>query len=610
MIPELTPGKILEHQRIAGLRLIQPLLRRHGSDAPALFAALRREYESAPTVTLFRKGMNTVWSALGVADEEAHPDAEPAADLAANLAVLLVRTYARPDGGFLEYDWNSWVPKEDMWRTIPWGTAFHGHMMLDVKKRLGDRLPVGERDFWTSHLERTGAWIYRNPICGSFVFNCGMHLLSLLWHLGETFQRPEWREWALASAHERIRRDVDTEGWITGEGGGVSGVYQLLGSGFLAQFARESGDPLLREASRKMLDLHMRFASRELLWAGNFGTRSSCFCPVFPLQIVEEAAAGNSRAAAVLRRCGTLEWTEWTWHTQPLFQADVWRLALATPPEMEPVPEVSDNFPGIESSVVRAGGFHAWFFNYPKSLWARGFAALSHATGPVFSTLHSLPTEIEKSKLLIGDTSDWAGFPHVRVEGPGGPWHSQQRMCPPEVRTDDGVVAAWTEDLLNHENGSGGTVSLNCRFDQDSLLLGADLAGLSGPAVLDFHLQRETEKFTGYWLGEEVRQILAGSLPDSGGQYWDRNFPPAQIRLAGIQLESLLYYWELLEFPDGTTAEIGLMKNDGLHSQNRGGVRLRLRMPESCRQGLVRLRFSIFQSQQPVPSDHHAAEQN
>lgn len=589
----LTLEAILEHNRLADLHRIQSLLDKHGPDAPAVLAALRQEHQSAPIVTLFRKGMNIVWSALNVADEKNRPLSDPAGTLAADLAVLLVRTYARPEGGFLEYDWNSWVPAEDMWRTIPWGTAFHGHVMLEVWTRLGARLPETERAFWTAHLERTGAWIFKNPVCGSFVFNCGLHLLSLLWRLGKTFDRAEWTQWALATTHHRLARDVDAEGWITAENGGVSGVYQPLGAGFLAQFARESGDARLQETSRKMLELHARFASRELQWAGNFGTRSSSFGLVNPLQIIEEAAAGNGHAAALLRRCVTLAWTDSGTHTQTLFHPEVWRRAFATTPTPEPVQGATDHFPAIESSVVRAGGFHASFFNYAKSLWARGFASLSHSTGPVFSTLHSLPTEIEKSKMLLGDTSDWAGFPHVRIDGPGGPWNSQQRMSPLNINTSGVVTVTWTEDLLNSAGEAGGTASFSCRFEENALLLGVELADLSGGATLDFHLQRETGKFTGYWLGEEVRQIRAGIPPADGGQFWDRDFAPAATRLAAVQLETVLYTWELLEFPGDTQAVLGLRKSDGLHTQNRGGIRLRLQWPATLRQGRVLLKFSI-----------------
>lgn len=589
--------EIVRHRRTEDARRVGALMRRHGVEAAAIFAAIRQECEREPTVTLFREGMSVAWAALNL--EEINDDRTPSAAgcLARELAILLVREYARPQGGFFEYDWNSWVPGEDMWRTIPWGTAFHGHVLLEVSQRISGSLPGEERDFWTNHLERTGLWIYRNPVCGAFVFNCGIHLLSLLWRLGKTLARPEWCHWALDTAHFRLSRDVDSEGWITAEDGGVSGLYQMLGAGFLAQFARESGDSFLRSTSRKIFDLHMRFASTELQWAGNFGTRSSWFGALMPQQILEEAADGNGRAAALLRRCGTIQWaddgTDWSRHVQPLFDEELWRRALATEPAAEPPSCSNEYFPGIQSSVVRSGGFTAWFFDYPKSVWARGFAALTHRTGPVFSTLHSLPTEVDKKKLLLGDTTDWAGFPHVQVEGSDESWHSQQQMSPPEINSDGRVSVAWTESLLNRQ-GSGGKASFACHFETDGLRLGINLSDLKGSATLDFHIQREGGNFTGYWLGEEARDIQAGRVPACGGQYWDREFAPGEVPLAAVQNETILYVWEILECPEGTHAILGLRKKEGLHTRNRGGVRLRLQPPPNLRTASLQLRFSIL----------------
>ncbi|MDX2082092.1 MAG: hypothetical protein SFU53_15005, partial [Terrimicrobiaceae bacterium] len=264
---------------------------------------------------------------------------------------LALDEYARPNGTFEEYDRASWIGPDEMWRTIPWGTAFRANELLDVYQAFKDDLSPGQRARWEEVLRNSAAWVRGNPVVGSVVFNCAIDLCRFLWRAGSEFGDAGAVEWALRSGRERVRRDVDDDGWIHGENKGVSGFYQLLGAELLAEFAWQSRDPELVEAADRAATVILNFAAPDLLWPGNFGTRSDFLGPVRPRLIVLAAALGNKAAAAAIR-------------ANRVFKAsvsdEIWAAALETGADPV-VPVRVAEFPPVDATVVREGPWQAWF---------------------------------------------------------------------------------------------------------------------------------------------------------------------------------------------------------------------------------------------------------
>jgi hypothetical protein len=152
--------------------------------------------------------------------------------LAVDLADTVYRRYVLPSGAFIERDRAAWIEPTRGWRTIPWGVNFRGNEILDAYQTLKRDLSPEQSAWWREHLQKLGSWIHRNPIVGSLVFNASVDICRLHWRLGKELNKPEWQQWALEAAHFRIENDVDAEGWIHGEGGGVSGIYQFVGPVF------------------------------------------------------------------------------------------------------------------------------------------------------------------------------------------------------------------------------------------------------------------------------------------------------------------------------------------------------------------------------------------
>lgn len=123
-----------------------------------------------------------------------------------------------------------------------------------------------------------------------------------------------------------------------------------------------------------------------------------------------EAALNNPYAAYIVKKYGQPDWSD---------DPDLWKEALNKPVKEPPYKAVAE-FPGISGTVVREGDFQAWFFNYPKSLWARGFAGLWMKSNDavIFSTMHSMPGKIEAAKLShYNNPDDWSGFPQCGLMG-------------------------------------------------------------------------------------------------------------------------------------------------------------------------------------------------
>jgi len=582
-------------------RVVQPLLEQAAADPVVIMRLIEEQYRERDTVSFLRVGLDVAARAATLADAD---NDSRYRDLAVNLADDLLRRYFNPVGSFIEYDRNSWLEPDDLWRTIPWGTGFRGNEMVDVYDLIGEYLPPQSQAWWRDAFERTARWIMGNPIVGSFVFNCALDLCRLLWRIGRRLDNTAWMQWALDAAHERIRRDLDEEGWIQGENGGCSGTYQLVGANFLALFAWESRDPGLIAALERCFDAVTGYATPTLLWAGNFGTRSSHLNRVKSHLLPVMAALGNRVAAHFMQThgrpdrgrnaeagaIGLASPSEWP-------DLALWEAALATPPAAPEYPPLR-HFRGIDTIVVRQGPFVASFANYDRAIWARGLINLWHAQHDdmIFATLHALPREVEKSKLHLGDTSDWAGFPHVRVHGDSAAYDSQQHIAQIETAQDDGVSVRWTEPLLDREGNAGGALDSHYRFSGARLDMEIALRDLAGTAQLHFHLLKRPHSFFGNWVGEQVEQIERGELPAHGGLFRDRSFAAGDQRLVAWQIDRAIFVFELLDLPDGATITTGIEQKSGLHTGNLGGFRLRIALPDDRRAARLRLRFRAARS--------------
>jgi hypothetical protein len=497
---------------------------------------------------------------------------------AVDLADTLYRRYVLPSGAFIERDRAPWIEPERGWRTIPWGVNFRGNEILDTYRLLKNDLSPEQTAWWQAQLQKLGDFIHRNPLVGSLVFNAAIDICRLHWRLGQEFGNEEWKRWALEAARFRIERDIDGEGWITGESGGVSGVYQTVGARHLGQFATQTQDPVIHEATKRVFRNAVAFASPNLSWNGNFGTRSAGIRIVEPELILAAAALGEPQAVYLTRRYGRLSWSS---------DPALWKAALSHRAEA-PAHATVHSFKGIDTTVLREGPWIVYLTNYAKSRWVRGFSGLWHSgfNDWVFSGLHSLPTTDRSVTLKMGiadtDTTDWAGFPHVRVTDAGGrQFDSQQRMEGLRVSGGEGKVSAeWSEPLLGRRGEPGGQCDFRLTVAGSALDIAVRAKGLAGTATLDYHVMHRPTSSAMLWAGREVERIAEGKLPVTGGMgaYEGTTYKEPPDKFA-IQIDKAVLGFEVLEAPKDATVTLGMVRDDGLHSGNLGGFRLRFEVP-------------------------------
>ncbi len=575
----------VEAFRVEQGRLAAHWLLKQDIDAPEeVFAALRERRKDESNYSLMQDGMRLCRDVAIYA--HARKDAA-ALRAAATVADALLHQSATPSGAFIEWDRNTWLDDKGMWRTIPWGVAFCGNRAFEAWMVLKDEFSPGQRAYWRQALENTGAWIHRNPVVGGYVFNAGIDLCGLLWRIGNEFGHPEWTTWALAAAAHRIERDIDEEGWIQAEDGGSSGYYQLYGAEMLAQFAWEAKAPVLNEAVKKIFArCGLRYSTATMDWPGNYGTRTSALRRLPGTLVLAAAALGNSQAAYFARTYGEVRWAD---------DFDLWQAALAQPATAPVYPAVTE-FKGISGTVVREGPWVAYFGNYNRSTWSHGFADLWHAGHGdwVFSTLHSLAplaTSV-RAKSRLGDTSDWAGFPHVRVTAGDTHFDSQQRIDTLETKTGpEGVDVRWTEPLLDGNGARGGEMRSRFRFHGDTIEMEIALGELAGDTQVDFHFLRRPNGFIRLWIGQEVADIFAGRFLRTNGHYDMRTLKPGQPRLYGVQVDRTVFGFEAIDVPAAAALSLIPETPTGLHTGNLGGFRFRIALPAAEKNPVLKLRL-------------------
>ncbi len=545
-----------------------------------IFRMINEQYKDEPNARLTRLGFDLAVQADRLGDETKDKELK---ELAVNLAEYTLERYFLPDGTFLEYDWNTWVKKEEMWRTVPWGVAFHGNSMADAYDQLADNFTPRQREEWKAKFKKTGNWIYKNPFLGTYVFNCTIDLNRLLWRIGNIIQKEEWKEWSLKTSHTLIKRHVDDQGFIHWENEGVSGRYQLVGTEFLSQFAWESRDPVLVTTMHKIFAAAINFTTPTLLWMGNFGTRTNYLDQFYHGIILIEAALNNPYAAYILKKYGQPDWSD---------DLDLWKQALNNPVKEPPYKAIAE-FPGISGTVFREGDFQAWFFNYPKSLWARGFAGLWMKSNDavIFSTMHSVPGKIEAAKLRYDNPDDWAGFPHVRVNGATENFDSQQKMEDLQIDKKEGIQVKWRENMLSPLGKNGGEMKSHYTFKNNIMTMDINLAKLAGQTNIDFHILKGANQVYGLWAGSEVDSIRAKALPVKGGGTGNRTFSVKDTKDFALQVGNNVYAFQCKEIPNDAQVILGLFKPNGLHTPNEGGIRMRIVLPEKLTSATLSLNF-------------------
>jgi len=558
------------------------LLKHEFEEPEAVMAALMERRKTRVNYSLMQDGMRLCRDVAIYGRAKQDPRIVAAA---ARFADALLRKHATPSGAFVEYDRNTWLKSSEMWRTIPWGTAFCGNRAFEAWMELKTDFTPEERAFWRQSFEKTGRWIHRNPVLGGYVFNNVIDLCGLLWRIGREFDHPEWCRAALEVAERRIRRDVDEEGWIQGENGGASGTYQLIGARYLSQFAWEAKAPVLIDAVRRIFARSaMFYATPTLEWTGNFGTRSSDLRQLPGEFVLAAAAFGEPAAAYYVQTYSHASWSA---------DLALWQAALAQQAAAPVYPAVL-SFKGISSTVVREGPWIAYFGNYNRSVWARGFASLWHAGHGdwVFSTLNSLQllSPTEKAKARVGDLSDWSGFPHVRVSNGSATYDSHRQIAAIETANGDGVTVRWIEPLLDDAGQRGGELQSSYHFRGSEIDLRLDLRDLAGAATLDFHGLRRPNGFVRLWKAREVADILAGGFPSSAGDFQRRALAPAEPRLLAMQIDRTVFAFEILETPSVATVELLGEAESPMHTGNLGGFRLRISVPASEKNVTIKLR--------------------
>lgn len=586
-IKEAPTAAAIERYRLAEARRALKPFDAERLDPETVIRLLEARSRDVVTVSIFSQGLAVAQNAALVGRV---PGEARWKRFAVDLADTLYHRYVLPSGAFIERDRAAWIEPARGWRTIPWGVNFRGNEILDAYQTLKQDLSPEQSAWWREQLQKLGTWIHRNPIVGSLVFNASLDICRLHWRLGKEFGNTEWQRWAMEAAHFRVRKDVDAEGWIQGENGGVSGIYQLVGARFLARFAVEARDPVLEDATRRVFRGAVAFATPSLAWTGNFGTRSAGLSQIPPPLILAAASLGEPEAVHLTKQFG-----EMSWSSDPA----LWKAALAhpaRPPEYQPIRA----FEGITSTVLREGPWVFYLCDYRKSRWARGFVGLWHSDHGdwVFSSLHSLPTKDESVNLKMGiaqtDTSDWGGLPHVRVTGDKAAFDSQQKMERLKVsREKAGVSAEWSEPLLDRDGKVGGTAEFRLSAAGEVLELSLRAKELAGAATVDYHVLHRPTSAAALWAGEEVERIAAGRLPETGGtgNYDGRTFEKNRPGKFAIQIDNSVLGFEVVDSPGDAKVTLGVVADAGLHSSNHGGFRLRFEVPASPREFTLTLRI-------------------
>ncbi len=553
---------------------VWPYLIDVGTDGRLLYARLEDNYSDKKTVSLFKEGFSVVFAA----EQLSHKDTENATQLrmlAINLADFLINKYMLPNGTILEYDRTTWMTSDEMWRVIPWGTGFRGNEMLKAYRLFNDELSPSQLRRWNTSLDKMSEWLYHNTYLGAYNFNCTIDLCHLLWALGKERKKEEWCRWALSTSYTLIERYVDDEGWITGEDNGISGHYQCVGQTFLTSFARNSGDSILKKTAKKMFDLSIRYSSPSLMWLGNFGTRSNQLTKVPPSIILDMASMGDTRASYYIKKYGEASWSD---------DINLWKEVLDGD-ITSPILKKSENFDGIQGKIVRNGNWHAWFGNYDKSLWAKGFLGLWSAQSDemVFSVLHSLSSVVEKAKLQLGETNDWAGFPHIRIDKDSKMYDTQQGIEEISINQDENQMI-WSELLKSADGMVNGVLKSDYTFGDSILKMRLQLDRFLGKATVDFHIQKRKNQLFHFWNQAQIDSIRARRLPYTGAyseNFRDVEFDLGENKEVAIQMDKAIYSFKFIKIPEGTRVIAGFLKFNSLHTKNDGGVRLRFILPSN-----------------------------
>lgn len=566
-------------------QIISHIINEAGTNPVSVYEYEKNQEKDKDRYRLFLKGMNTVQASYFLYKKT---NDDMLKKLAIGYADFLIEKFSHPEGHFIEYEKAPWLEDKNLWYTIPWGTAFSGMEMTETYLMLKKHFDEEQKVRWRKHLENTARWIYKNPALGSYVFNCTMDLCHVLWKIGEELDNHDWKSWALKSAHELIIREVDKEGWIHGENG-VSPAYQLLGSDFVSEFAWESRDSLLIQTTHKLSKLIIDYSTSNLFWNGTFGTRSNEMGIIGSGLHGEDcmlvsAAFGNSEAVYLVNKYGKPDWCE---------DVDIWENFLANKEE-PPVYNSYQEFKGITSSFIRANKWQAWFNNYDESLWARGFTGLWHESlgQAIFSTLHSLPTQIEsaKLKLKLDDVRDWSGFPHVISTKNGIDYHSQQSIL--LIEADSIGNVKWLEPILSESGLQGGNMNSKFHFG-DTIEMKIILSDMIGTTKADFHLLRKQNQYMTIWTESSIQAMVNGKLPEHNHNYNNRKYSLEvdKNQRIGFQINNQVFCFQIDELPENSKIFVGLMQYDGLHTENYGGSRLRIEFPPDLKQIELKLRF-------------------
>jgi hypothetical protein len=195
--------------------------------------------------------------------------------------------------------------------------------------------------------------------------------------------------------------------------------------------------------------------------------------------------------------------------------------------------------------------------------------------------LHSLESEIENSKLLIGDTSDWAGFPKVDVTGQDRIFCSHRDACMKQHVTEAPLHVSWTERLLDASGECGGMLCCDLSWLTEALQIEVQVRDIDPNAsiTLDFHFLKMPKQHFGIWVGPSAADLLAGHLPATSGHFVDVSLDASQDGVCGIQIGRSVFLFEWLAFPKPAKLSACLAGDRGLHTRDMGGGRIRIVLP-------------------------------
>ncbi|MGF1656422.1 MAG: hypothetical protein ACFCU3_05515 [Verrucomicrobiales bacterium] len=517
------------------------------------------------------------------------------------LATTALERHAHPSGAFYLHDELSGEDAQDLWLTLPSGTARYGNRMVDAWDLTVEDLSPRQISLFKSKMERTGAWIYQNPILGTEPLPTSLGLLRLLWRLGGILEKPEWQSWSIATADQLFEVTDGMTGWFHRDGKPLPLPEQVELCRALSLYAWTTKNSEAAQKLKEVVRTLLAFSAPDLSLAVQNPAANAheqngrpTFLQVPGEAILASAALGDPDAAALVHADPIVEWSEDLSLWQAVFEGDA-----------SPAAEVSTErvtyFQPLETWRVRVGPWIIWFSGSARSGLPPGVAAVWHDEEGAYICLPGLVAEEQASamtrELRLPDVFDRIlGIQSLRG---GREANVVQNFSLSEE--DDVVALTWQQTLLSEFGTAAASVLIALRVDEEKLTVDLRSSPLAMDVVVGVPLRKDIYQYFALWDTEALQAMREGFLPkdraSEGPGPWEL---PNEDEL-GLQIDRAIYFFQLHEAPPRSLILANLGSSTRMvNSQPWYGVVLRANEEPSLLQFSIR-RVTTIPSRLPKP---------